>query len=375
MKIPGPETGYTDLLDYATQLKIQERAEQRGSFPLRPSAAGDCSRKLAYDLMEYRGYAKYEKEVMKPQVHRLLNLGHYIESALIKDFYMLSDVGMQIRYKQQAVTLFQLDPILKKEQEIIEGQVDLVIWSDKYKCVMDVKSAKDKFSKAFQTGWIETLDKLSNCESVLTLSETAFYIEDLPAFIEEYGDPFLADNLWQLNAYCCSDFFRERGIDHGTILKYNKNDSRLYEIRFKPSIEMMEQLRNKFNKVNKAVAKKKPEMVEKDFTLGSIKCSFCPYADRCWGKDTKKEFFKTLPPKKWPKDTHKMTQGQELETLFQKFKANENLDKDRAKVEEKIIKLMLKEKVNKIRLSDDTIYELKHLKSPRPHFEVRRSKL
>jgi len=375
MKIPGPEAGYTDLLDHATRLKIKETAEKRKSFPLRPSASGHCARKLAYDLMEYRGHAKYEKDLMEPNVHRLLNLGHYVESALIKDFYMLSDIGMQIRYKQQAVTLFQLDPIRKKEQEIIEGQVDLVIWSEKYKCVADVKSAKDKFSKAFPTGWKETLDKLANCDSVIQMSDTAFYIEELEEFIEEYGDPFLADNLWQLNAYCCSDFFQERGIDHGVILKYNKNDSRLYEIRFKPSLKMMEKLQKKFNDINKAVAKKKPELVEKEYVIGSARCSFCPYSEQCWGEDTKKAYWKTQPRKRWPKDTHKIDRGNEIETLFKQFKKTEEAGKARAKVEERSIKTMLEAGVDKVRLADDTIYELKYLKSPRPHYEVRRSKL
>lgn len=373
-KIPGPPVGYTDLLDYATKEKIKANSERSSSFPLRPSASGFCARRLAYDLMEFEGHDSYEKEPIQPNVYRLLNLGHSIEYALIKDFYLIPN--MKIKYKQQAVTLFKLDELKGQEAKIIEGQVDLVLWSDEWKCVADVKSAKDSFSKAYPTRWQETLDKFDNLKTTQKISDTAWYIEDLPAFLDENNDAFLANNLYQLNLYCMSPFFQERGISHGSILKYNKNDSRLYELRFKPSVELFEKVKDKFNKVNKAVAKKKPHLVEKDFVIGSSSCSFCPYKTQCWPEqDAKKAYFKTLPQKRWPKDTHKIARGNELEELFEEFQDKDKAIKDRDALEEKIIKMMLEEKVNKIRLANNKIYELKHLKSPRPHFELRLSKL
>lgn len=374
MKIPGPEVGYTDLIDFAIEETMA--SGKASTFPLRPSAAGYCSRRLGYDLMEFKGLAKYEKEKMEPNVYRLLNLGHSVEYSAIKNVELLK--FLQIKYKQQAVTLFRLDMIEQgKEEPLIEGYVDLVLWSDDFKCVMDVKSAKDGWSNGYSTRWDETLAKLGSTRGVVSLSPTAFYVDNLEKFIEEYNDPFLADNLIQLNMYCCSDFFRERGVDHGVILKYNKNDSRQYEIRFKPSLELFEKIKHKFNLVNRLVNEHKVEDIPRDAVLGSSRCAFCPYQKVCWeGEDARKAWYKTMPPKQWPKDTNRLgALGIVFEDLFSQYRAVNNVEKDKANIEERILKVMAEHKINKIKLDNGEVYELKWLKSPRPHFELRRSKV
>lgn len=370
----GPGVSYCDLLDHEIEEKLKLEANEK-RFPLRPSSGGYCARRLAFDLMEYRGYAHYEKEPMEPNVYRLLGLGHSVEYSALRNLEMLD--GFSLRYKQQVVSLFRLDPLdpaINPTGQLIEGSVDVVLWSDKYKCVLDVKSAKDGFSAAYRTRWDEQLSKYDKMKSLTKISDTGWYADDLDAFIEELNGDFLADNMVQLNLYACSDFMRERGIDHAVIYKYGKNDSRHYEIRFRPSMKLFNQIKDKFNAINKAVEAKDPESIKCESFLGSMRCAFCPYKGKCWDTqdDAKSAWYKTFPKKDWPKDLRDMP---EAEPLFDKFESMATLEKEKKLVETEILKIMNEKKIRKIKLANGNIYELKYLKTPSEHFELRRSKL
>lgn len=370
MNILGPEVSYCDLLDYEIEEHLKQPQPKR--YPLSPSAAGKCSRALAYDLMEYKDHATYEKEPMKPAVYRLLNLGHSIEYSALKNFQLLKD--FQLKYKQQSVHLFKLAPTPDDPAEkIIEGSMDVVMWSDKYKGVLDVKSQKDGFSSAFKTRWHETLDKYSRMSTLTQFGASAFYADDIEAFIAELGGDFLVDNLIQINLYACSDFLVERGIDHAIIFKYNKNTSEHYEIRFKPSKELFQKTVNKFNIVNEAVSRKAPEDVPKDFVLGGMRCAFCPYSKECWGQDGLKAWFKTMPKKEWPTDVDRLPK--EVGSLFASYEKAVADGKQAERIEQEIVKALESANESKVRLDTGAVYEVKYLKSPKPHFELRRVKV
>lgn len=369
-KILGPEISYCELLDHEIQAKLAKDVSEP-KFPLRPSAGGYCARRLAFDLMEYRGHAKYSKEPMDSNVYRLLNLGHSVEYSALRNLELLD--GFSLRYKQQVVSLFRLDPTTADPTgRLIEGSVDVVLWSDKYKCVLDVKSAKDGFSAAYKSRWDETLAKYDNMKTLVKLSENGWYADDLEAFIAELNGDFLVDNLVQLNLYACSDFLRERGIDHAVIYKYGKNDSRHYEIRFKPSMALFNKLKDKFNAINQAVEQKDPTSIKCESFLGSMKCAFCPYKGQCWETDAKTAWFKTFPKKEWPKD---LTTEPELRMLMQLYEGSLIDEKRKNKLETDILKLMVDKRLRKIKLDNGNVYELKYLKSPSEHFELRRSKI
>jgi hypothetical protein len=211
----GPPTGYTDLLDAAIieKMKKEQATKKKQFHPLRPSSAGYCSRRLGYALMEYRGHATYGTTLEKPETSRLLNLGHSVEYQAIRDFYLLSE--FQVKYKQQVVDMF---PMQRGSDDLpperLEGSMDLVLWSPKHKCVIDVKSKKDRFSQGYQTGWDQEFRKLSNLESVSPISDTALWVDDLEAFITDLGpNDFLNDNLYQLNLYATSSFLKTRGVE------------------------------------------------------------------------------------------------------------------------------------------------------------------
>lgn len=375
--IKGPKVGYTDLIDAALN---EEENDQKSYFPLRPSAAGYCSRRLAYALAEHRGLAEYEQEKKDPNVKRLLDLGGSVEYHSIRNLRKLSKLNKDIRikYTQQSLNFFRL-----KDGKKIQGSMDFAVQWDDDIGFGDVKSAKDKFSQFFKTSWDEMLEKLDKMETTVRIHEdsnTAFWVEDLEAFIDELRDPFFGDNFHQLNGYCCTPFAQEEGVSHGFIYRYNKNDSRHLEVRFKPSMKLFEKLKEKFELVNEVKTLKDIEKVPRDYALGSARCAFCPYKTVCRpDKDALKEYFKTWPKKKWPLDIGRTKKADEFAALFSAFEDNSVAVADLKSTEQQIAKLMEKEKIQKLKLDNGNIYELKLYKTGGvgggPRMAVKRSKL
>lgn len=374
----GPPVGLTDLLDYEIHEKLKTEKENKsrgiGSYhPLRPSSAGACARKLAYDLMEHRGYARYDFPLIEPNIWRLFELGHVVEHHSLKNFQLVKI--FQQKYKQQQLTFFELERGIEGvSKEIVEGSCDFVLWSDKYKAVGDVKSKKDKFAAAYKTHWDEETAQFAGMSSLLSISPTCFYADDLDAFLDELGgDDWLAPNLYQVNLYAHAEFLVQRGVEYGFLYQYNKNDSRHREIRFRPSRPAFDYVREKFNTVCKAVDAQKPEAVEKEYFLGSMKCAFCAAKGLCWDEDAMKAFY-SKEPKAWPKDLQWVDPSGLLEgkiKLLEEYRAQQ----EEAKLlETDIATLMEGRKFNKVRLSNGRVYELKYLKTPHPHFEIRASK-
>lgn len=283
--ILGPPVGYVDLLNSeTTDVLKREEAAQRTFNPIRPSAAGKCTREMFYELMEYHGYAKYEKELKTPSVHRLLNLGHSIEYHLIKQFEMIKDI-FSIKYKQQVLSFKYFKAKNPKHSHLLEGSLDLVFWSDKYRCVADVKSKNDRYDfRSRKMKWDLTSEQLSTMTSVSVISADAFWVENLEAFLEELDDPFFAANFLQLNLYALNPFIVERGINHGAIIQYNKNDSRIREIRFKPSQKLYDATLAKYGNVIAAVDAQDESLASRDHAEGSFKCRYCPFQKQCWGR-------------------------------------------------------------------------------------------
>lgn len=374
--ILGPKVGYTDLLDLVIteSLTEKETKERAGDFqynPLRPSAAGYCARRLTYALNEFRGHAYYEKPLQTPPQFRLLELGSSVEFSALKNFRLLK--VFQVRYKQQTLSFF--DIVRGKEElkkELLEGSCDFVMWSEKHKAIGDVKSKKDAFSAAYKTRWDEDIAQFAAMASLEQLSETAFWADDLEAFIEELGDDFLVDNLYQLNLYANSQFMKQRGVDHAFIYRYNKNDSRHLEIRFRPSEKVAKQIEDKFNAISKAVDNQDLDSIDRDFVFGSIRCAFCPYSKTCWGdEDALRAFFNSLPKKSWPTN---ITPEDPLDDMFKQLEGYIVVEKRAEELRMLILKEIADRKLKKVRLANGNVYETKFLKSPQPHVELRRSK-
>lgn len=368
----GPAKGYTDMLD--EHLLARQEAELAAPLtrnPLRPSAAGFCARKLAYEYHEFKGGGPYPREVKKPSVIRLLGFGSSVEYNVLR---MFRDVELfQVKYTQQALSFFPLH-----DGTLIEGSIDFVLYSPEHKAVGDVKSKGDRFSSYTDSKWSEMDETLRKMQTVQSISETAYWIADLPAFLKELKDPFLKDNFIQVNAYACNPFLKERGVDHAFLYQYSKNDSRHRELRWKPSEEVAQYVKDKFQAISVAVDRdNNPELIPKEYGLGSMRCAYCEKNKLCWPlADAKKEFFANWPEKVWPRDTHRLgPAGEQLEQLKSLYDQAERVASNREELEQEICNVLEAEKVRKVRFNDGSIYELKFLKSPRPHLELRRAKL
>lgn len=367
--ILGPPVSYIDILDdqiMENQKKdVQALKDGKSKFgnPLRPSAAGECERALAYKLMEHTGQAFYDKEMMQPSVVRLLSLGHSVEYSIIN--FLKQCELFQVKYMQQTLGFFNIESTNEKIKHYIEGSNDLCIVSKQHgwNCVVDVKSKGDKFSATRKSKWDEEDEKFSSMKSVEVIGKSAYWIPDLEAFLEELNDAFFAANFLQLNLYANASFMKERNIDHGVILQYNKNDSRLREVRFKPSEKLYKNVEAKFRAAAAAATAGTPEQAAQTFLAGSMKCSFCDFAKICRaGTDTKKAFFETLPDKYFPKNFNKITDEQLKQYLIE-YDAVYNTEKIKEDLEQKIVKRMLDSKTYKIKLENGNVYEVKTWKT------------
>jgi hypothetical protein len=363
-KVPGPEYGLNEIIDALTQQVIEGRSENKYN-PIRPSSSGKCERELGYEFMEFRGHMKYPREQNTSSTHRLLNFGHHVERHTIDEIYQAikqSKTKIDIKYKQQTLSFFKLP-----DGSWLEGNMDLGIESDGWKIAVDVKSKGDKYSQFFKSSWDEFVEKLERTGAAQRFGDDAIFITDLVKFIDSEQDVWFNNNLYQLNFYLGSEFLRDRGYNLGAILQYNKNDSRLREIRFEFSQELFDRVKDKFTKVVSLVDRdKSAEGLNKDYTLGSSKCGFCPFKQQCWPEnDALKEYFNTLPPKQWPKDLDRLPKEvqAELDPLFKQYLLLSDTPAEIEKLEEKIVGILDKNKVYKVRLESGQIYRVKRLKS------------
>lgn len=365
--IPGPKYGLNEIIDALTQQSIESRSENKYN-PIRPSGAGKCERELGHEFMEYRGHAKYQKEQNSSSVHRLLNLGHHVERHVIDEVYQAikhAKTKIDIKYKQQALSFFKLP-----DGNFLEGNMDLAIESDGWKIAVDVKSKGDKYSQFYKSSWDEFCEKLVKTGFVTKFGDDALFITDLEKFINTQADVWFNNNLYQLNFYLGSEFLKERGYTLGAIIQYNKNDSRMREVRFEFSQAIFDRVKDKFVKVVSEVdTNKSVEGLNKDYVLGSSKCGFCPFRKQCYPEDDAlKTYFKSLPPKQWAKDLDRLPSDvqQPLRELFEQYETSAATAGMLEKIEEKIVGVLEKAKVYKIRLDNSRVYRIKRLKSGGP---------
>lgn len=358
-QIPGPENGLNEIIDAYTE------EPNFGKYnPLRPSGAGKCEMQLGYEYMAFKGLAEPSKEDKSPSVQRLLDLGNPIESHTIyqmRKAFGKMDKPYKIKYQQQTVTICRLH-----DGTLLEGNIDLWVETDNWRCLADVKSKGDKYSQFYKSSWDEFVEKLVKTGHATKFGEDAVYITNLEEFLKEFSDAFFKDNLYQLNMYGCTDFAKERNITFCSILQYNKNDSRMREIRFVPTQSVADQRIEVFQRVAKTVDETKSvEGLTKEHVLGSTKCAFCPHNKKCWPEDDAlKAFFNQLPAKQWAKDIGRLpTHVQaELNPLFEAH-AEANLKASKLEqIEEKIVKLLDQNKIYKVKLTSGLIYRLKRLK-------------
>lgn len=380
MSLIGPEVSYIDLLDdklhqkaEAQELALKNQDKSKLKHPLRPSSAGECERALTYRLMEYAGHAYYDKQVIEPRISRIFALGHSIEAMLLDLFEEVE--YLSVAYKQQTLTFFNLssqkDPSLNV---LVEGSNDgcFIGKRGEFKCVFDVKSKATGIGKFKKTKWEEQDAIFDDMKSVQRFSDTGVWVEDLSTFLRELDDDMFAMNFWQLNLYLNSQFMKERGFDHGSIIQFSKDDSKMREIRFKPSAELAKQVGTRFQNVINAVADRNVNASRREFNLGSSKCAFCTYNKQCWGEDSDalKSYFKAAFPNKKQLPA-KLDLSDSLSKMIVEFALLEAKGKEQTRLKKEIIQECMKRGLDKVQVGG-LIYELKQLKTT---IEFKRGKI
>lgn len=348
----GPKDSYASMFDNALVSKAAK--DPKVFYPLRPSSAGKCSRILAHELMAYMGYADALKEEKSGRMERLLNTGHYIEEQMVANAKLVP--GFDVRFTQQVVDLFALP-----SGRVVEGSIDLALWNDTTKCVMDIKTVGDRWHNVFATKWDGMAKDYARICTTLedTKDRKAFYIEDLEDFLNRVDkSDSLYDNLQQLNAYCCSEFFQSRGVDHGVVLRVRKNDSAQMEIRFKPNRRVFEALKAKFSAIEDAVLKhKNPDLLPRDHLPGIGKCHFSPYSHLCTPHLTRAEKYAQAPKKNWAVKVSELEKASEVATLLQRRAVAEQAAKDLKALDNEILLLMDGHGVTKIKADNGDVYD------------------
>lgn len=374
----GPKYSYLDIVDKAID---NMENNYKHSLPLRPSSSGHCERELAYKTMEFLGKADYEVPDNPPHIKRLFSLGHAIEKHCKRWVWEAKD-WFTPKFTDTYLEIFKLDikdveGDLKDFDGWIVGEIDDIYWSETHKCIIDYKSKGDKWSTSHKTKWDQDWEKY--CKHGEIVSDKCVWIEDLEDFLVKINDPYLESNFLQLNVYANASFIKNRGIDHAALIQYRKNDSMWRELRFKPCEKLFKQVQDKFQSALNAAGKGKPELANRTYELGSVKCAYCPYRKQCYPelseKDVTKAYYNTLPPKKWPVDTSRAgTKGAHLEKLFKTLADVEPEVEKHDETKRQIVKYMYDNKLPKIKLDNGEVYVIKYLKSSKAYV-LRKGKL
>jgi hypothetical protein len=271
----GSTLSFVDALNQETLKRNQgDSLTRKKSNPLRPSSAGACPASLAYALNEFLGLADYRCAPLTPEASRIFALGHSIEEHFIQQ---LEASGIPVIHRQKTLLFGEMRSRVNPDLSLpLQGSIDGILVQGDFQCLVDFKSVGG--AKFF---WDAKSKKYKAMKSVVSLSDRAFYIDDLGAFLQELNDPFLSLNLLQANFYAHHPWIQSLGVDHAAILQYSKVNSEIRELRFQPSLSLFQKSLNQFQEVLEAIAGGDPEKASKAYEPGNIACTYCRYLSTC----------------------------------------------------------------------------------------------
>lgn len=378
--VPGPPP-LADLLDLGIQEEIEkeEKNRQKGiikRFPLSPSSFGACSRELAIKLAEFEGLNIFPMELIDPRSMRRFSRGYDIEYSMMKQ--LKKYVPIEQAFGQQYLTMDHTPD----GKYVIGGSLDTLFLSKDH-MITDIKSKATYFSSFMSDAFEETFQKIAEMPGVVTFGERALYIEDIDSFYESYNkDDFISRYFLQLNSYGACDWAEQfqsnlfpgvKGIKLVNLLFENKNNHIMAEIRWTPSRKLYDYSITRMKDIYQWVVidRKDPLKYKADYTLGSVACRLCPRRANCWG-DIRHPY--NGPKKKWAKDSSYLNNTDQLESIYLNYRKALTNKTTHDNLEIELIKEIVESGEEKVRFSDGMIYEVKELKSPKPHFVLRRGK-
>lgn len=339
----GPSKSYLTLVDeqYQPPLLINDS-------PLRPSAAGECEHSL---FLKYQAWKQKTpvSRVLTAREQRIFDLGFAVEDLIVEQFSKVP--GFKVLFAQQIID----HGLIPGSTQLFQGSMDWCWVSEEHKVVMDAKSRKDR-SWGNSSSWDKDIAEATQFGT--SIDSNGVFISNVEEFVDKSKDDTLIKNIKQLNIYATSSFCQVRGIDHASIIRYNKNDSRQFEFRFHPSQLLLEHVKEKFGRVASASA---PYTFVDVCRPGSISQQYC---DGCCGKQ-----YQTVGRSQGETKSKQMAL-EEVPTSFKELAVRELqlLTKHQSK---KLVDWMLDQEITKITIDTNTALVVKLLQSPKPHYELR----
>jgi hypothetical protein len=336
-------------------------------FPLSPSQGGRCSLALARDVSHVVGRGDYPKHRadFNYRVQRVFARGHLLESAMVEDIEKYTPY--KITEKQTRLRIFPIGTDPETGEEVwCEGNSDGLAVHGDSKILLDFKSKGARYSANFSDTIQEMFQELRKTGLVMEVRENEFAITDIKKLFDVLPlSDFLVDYLLQLNAYAFG--FRNAGtkVDFVGLFYENKNTEAYYIIKWIPNVALLDFMKKKYQYIWDMVMQGKHEEVPKEFTYGTARCFLCKYKGQCYGEDNLKT----------SSDPAKTTEtGNLTSTLDKAFTAGLQEEGIIQKVHEEVLTYMQQNDLRYIRLGNGLKFERKHLKSPKPHYELRQVK-
>lgn len=246
-KVPECHRSYLGVLFEAHQR--EELLKKNGAdvrFPLSPSAAVSCGRRLYYDLQNFEEAGTVDRDDFSTRQLLVFDLGHTIESQLTEVWEKVEAVEY-VKNKERFV-------IYDNNSLQITGEIDgiLIDKGNGKKFLWDAKSISDA--------------GFNNIKSTLTPKES---------------------NYIQLQLYLHSSMCKEQGIDTAILHYYNKNTSETLMLQFNYDEEVATQALVKLISVYRQW--ENGLTPARDYVLGDgwqCKQPYCAYHNVCYGKLT-----------------------------------------------------------------------------------------
>lgn len=243
------------------EANLLDRAEKREaflktyqpSFPLRPSSAAQCGRRLYYELKNYYEKGSVPTEPLPLRTQRIFKAGELFEGFELDQ--IASFHNMRITHRQERLLIAQLDG------EDMYGSIDGILWlDDKTPYLIDIKSITTYKFK----------------EIVKSKQPPIGYAGQLSLYGTSPGYKKLMDEL---------------GVDEANrkaaIFFVNKDSLEFEIIEFVPDPKLASAIISRFKSIFSAY--KEDAEPPRDFArIGSFPCSYCAFKDKCLSQDEDK---------------------------------------------------------------------------------------
>ena len=83
----------------------------------------------------------------------------------------------------------------------------------------------------------------------------------------------------------------------------------------------------------------------------------------CWPNATRKDHYKNLPPKKWPTYLDKLTNADNIASLFLQYEALVEKEPEQKKIHDEIVRMLEAQGETKVELDNGHVYDVKQYKT------------